>query len=132
MTAAPTFRSVRDAVVQVWRDCAMTTMFCNPGSTEIPLLADLSDDIDFVLGLHEASVVGLATGAALARESPQLVVLHTTAGLGNAVGALATARVNRAPLVVVVGGANVDIKARCSAPPTARRPWRRRRSRRST
>jgi vanillin dehydrogenase len=31
------------------------------------------------------------------------VLLHTTAGLGNAVGALATARVNRAPLVVLVG-----------------------------
>ena len=29
--------------------------------------------------------------------------LHTTAGLGNAVGALATARTNRVPLVVVVG-----------------------------
>ena len=29
--------------------------------------------------------------------------LHTTAGLGNAVGALATARTNRAPLVVIVG-----------------------------
>ena len=103
MAPASTSRSVRDAVVQVWRDCAMTTMFSNPGSTEIPLLAGLPDDIDFVLGLHEASVVGLATGAALARESPQLVVLHTTAGLGNAVGALATARVNRGPLVVVVG-----------------------------
>ena len=34
---------------------------------------------------------------------PALVLLHTTAGLGNAVGALATARVNRAPLVVLVG-----------------------------
>ena len=30
-------------------------------------------------------------------------MVHTTAGLGNAVGALATARVNRAPLVVLVG-----------------------------
>ena len=103
VTAGALSRTVRDAVVQVWRDCAMTTMFSNPGSTEIPLLAGLPDDIDFVLGLHEASVVGLATGAALASGSPQLVVLHTTAGLGNAVGALATARTNRAPLVVVVG-----------------------------
>ena len=96
-------RTVRDAVVQVWRDCAMTTMYCNPGSTEIPLLADLPDDIAFVLGLHEGTVVGLASGAALATGRPQLVVLHTTAGLGNAVGALATARVTRTPLVVVVG-----------------------------
>ena len=31
------------------------------------------------------------------------MLLHTTAGLGNAVAGLATARVNRAPLVVVVG-----------------------------
>jgi benzoylformate decarboxylase len=48
-------------------------------------------------------VVGIATGWAIANERPALVNLHTTAGLGNAVGALATARVNRAPLVVVVG-----------------------------
>src|SRR5207342_3379883 len=42
-------------------------------------------------------------GWAIARREPALVILHTTAGLGNAVAALATARVNRAPLVVVVG-----------------------------
>jgi benzoylformate decarboxylase len=56
-----------------------------------------------VLGLHESSVVGMATGWAIGRGEPALAILHTTAGLGNAVGALATARVNRAPLVVLVG-----------------------------
>jgi benzoylformate decarboxylase len=61
------------------------------------LLADLPADLRFFLALHEGSVVGAATGWALAREQPALVLLHTTAGLGNAVGALATARVNRAP-----------------------------------
>ena len=45
----------------------------------------------------------MATGWAIGRDEPALVLLHTTAGLGNAVGALATARVNRAPLVVLVG-----------------------------
>ena len=45
----------------------------------------------------------MATGWAIGRGEPALAILHTTAGLGNAVGALATARVNRAPLVVVVG-----------------------------
>jgi benzoylformate decarboxylase len=45
----------------------------------------------------------MATGHAIATGRPAFVLLHTTAGLGNAVGALATARVNRAPLVVVVG-----------------------------
>ena len=48
-------------------------------------------------------MVGIATGYATARERPALVNLHTTAGLGNAVGALATARANRVPLVVIVG-----------------------------
>jgi benzoylformate decarboxylase len=78
-------------------------MFANPGSTEVPFLSGLPDDLEFVLALHEASVVGIATGWAIAREEPALALLHTTAGLGNAVGALATARVNRAPLVVLVG-----------------------------
>ena len=45
----------------------------------------------------------MATGWAIGRGEPAFVLLHTTAGLGNAVGALATARVNRAPLVVLVG-----------------------------
>jgi benzoylformate decarboxylase len=69
----------------------------------VPLLVGLPDDLRFVLALHEASVVGLATGFALGRGDAALAVLHTTAGLGNAVGALATARVNRVPLVVLVG-----------------------------
>jgi benzoylformate decarboxylase len=95
--------TVRDATLNVLRQCGMERIFANPGSTEIAFLTDLPDDLEFVLGLHEGSVVGLATGHAIATGRPAFVNLHTTAGLGNAVGALATARVNRAPLVVVVG-----------------------------
>ena len=95
--------TVRDATLDVLRQCGMNRMFANPGSTEVPFLTDLPDDLAFVLGLHEGTVVGMATGYAIAAGKPALVVLHTTAGLGNAVGALATARVNRAPLVVLVG-----------------------------
>lgn len=96
-------QTVRDATVDVLREHDLTTVFANPGSTEVPFLAGLPGDLRFVLALHEGSVVGAATGFALARERPALALLHTTAGLGNAVGALATARVNRAPLVVLVG-----------------------------
>ena len=92
-----------DRVFDVLRRRGLTTLFSNPGSTEVPFLAGLPDDLRFVLALHEGSVVGLATGYALGRGEPALALLHTTAGLGNAVGAIATARVNRAPLVVVVG-----------------------------
>ena len=95
--------TVRDAVFEVLRRRGLTTIFANPGSTEIPFLTGLPDDLRFVLALHEGSVVGMATGWALGRSEPAFALLHTTAGLGNAVAALATARVNKAPLVVLVG-----------------------------
>jgi benzoylformate decarboxylase len=97
---APT---VRDATLDVLRELGLTTIFSNPGSTEISFLTDLPDDFRFVLGLHEGSVVGMASGFAIGRGEPAFALLHTTAGLGNAVSALATARVNRAPLVVMIG-----------------------------
>lgn len=100
-TLAPA--TVRDAVIDVLRERGLTTLFANPGSTEVPFLAGIPRDLEFVLALHEASVVGIATGYAIGKSEPALALLHTTAGLGNAVGALATARVNRAPLVVLVG-----------------------------
>ena len=96
-------RTVRDATFDLLRRRGLTRMFANPGSTEIPFLSGLPDDLEFVLALHEGSVIGLATGYAIGRNEPSLALLHTTAGLGNAVGAIATARVNRAPVVIVVG-----------------------------
>jgi benzoylformate decarboxylase len=94
---------VRDAAFDVLREHDLTTLFANPGSTEIELLSDLPGDLRFVLGLHESSVVGMATGWAIGRGEPALAILHTTPGLGNAVSAIATARVNRVPLVILVG-----------------------------
>jgi len=94
---------VREATFDVLRTLGLTTIFSNPGSTEVPFLVGLPDDLRFVLALHEGSVVGMATGFALGRGEPAFALLHTTAGLGHAVSALATARVNRAPLVVMVG-----------------------------
>jgi benzoylformate decarboxylase len=96
-------RTVRDATFDVLRERGLTTIFGNPGSTEVPFLSKFPEDLRFVLALHEGAVIGLATGWAIGRGEPAFALLHTTAGLGNAVGALATARVNRAPLVVLVG-----------------------------
>jgi benzoylformate decarboxylase len=95
--------TVRDAALDVMRRFGMTTIFGNPGSTEITFLTDLPGDFEFVLALHEGSVVGIATGYALARGLPAFVNLHTAPGLGNAVNAIANARDSRAPLVIVVG-----------------------------
>ena len=95
--------TVRDATFAVMRRLGLTTIFGNPGSTEVSFLVDLPDDIRFVLGLHEGSVVGMASGYAIGRGAPAFVNLHTAPGLGNAVNAIANARDCRAPLVVVVG-----------------------------
>ncbi len=94
---------MRDAVFDVMRRFGLCTIFGNPGSTEVPFLAGLPPDIHFVLGLHEGSVVGMATGWAIARGRPALVNLHTAAGLGNAINAIVNARDCRAPLIVLVG-----------------------------
>jgi benzoylformate decarboxylase len=96
-------RTVRDATFDLLRRLELTPIFSNPGSTEVPFLTGLPDDLPFVLGLHEGAVVGLASGYALGRRRPSFALLHTTAGLGNAVNAISTARVNRTPLVIAVG-----------------------------
>ena len=95
--------TVRDATFDVLRRLELTTIFSNPGSTEVPFLAGLPEDLRFMLALHEGSVVGMAAGYALGTGRPALALVHSTPGLGNAVAALATARLNRAPLVVIVG-----------------------------
>src|SRR5215208_4350894 len=78
----------------------MTTMFGNPGSTELPMLHDFPEDFRYVLGLQEAVVVGMADGYAQASGKPTLVNLHTAPGVGNAMGAIFNAQANKSPLVI--------------------------------
>lgn len=95
----------RDVLLEVLRTEGVTHLFGNPGSTELPLIDALADadDLHYVLGLQEATVVGMADGYAQATGRPAFVNLHTSAGLGNAIGNLTNARANRAPLVVTAG-----------------------------
>ena len=58
--------TVREATFDLFRAHGMTTMFGNPGSTELPMLADFPSDFRYVLGLQEAVVVGMADGYAQA------------------------------------------------------------------
>ena len=95
--------SVRDASYDLLRAHGMTTVFGNPGSTELPFLSAFPSDFRYVLGLQEAIVVGMADGYAQASGRPTLVNLHTAPGVGNAMGALFNARENKSPLVVTAG-----------------------------
>ena len=95
--------SVREATFELLRAHGMTTIFGNPGSTELPMLADFPDDFTYVLGLQELVVVGMADGFAQATGRPTHVNLHTAPGVGNAVGGIFNAQANKSPLVITAG-----------------------------
>jgi len=95
--------SVRHATLDLLRAFGIRKVFGNPGSTELPFLSDWPDDIDYVLGLQEASVVGMADGYAQATRNAGFVNLHSAAGVGNALGNIYTAHRNQTPLVITAG-----------------------------
>src|SRR5438034_8408805 len=95
--------SVREATFELFRAHGMTTIFGNPGSTELPMLADYPEDFSYVLGLQELVVVGMADGYAQASGRPTMVNLHTAPGVGNAMGGIFNAQANKAPLVITAG-----------------------------
>src|SRR5215813_3485213 len=102
MNAKPT-TTVRDAVLQLLRSFGTTTIFGNPGSTELPLYRAFPNDFRYVLGLQEGVVVGMADGYAQATRSAAFVNLHSAAGVGHAMGNIFTAYRNRTPLVIAAG-----------------------------
>jgi benzoylformate decarboxylase len=95
--------TVRDAVLSFLREAGITTIFGNPGSTELPLVRHFPSDFRYVLGLQESVVVGMADGFAQATGRAAFVNLHSAAGVGHAMGNIFTAHKNRTPLVVTAG-----------------------------
>jgi len=95
--------SVKQATLDLLRAFGIRKVFGNPGSTELPFLSDWPDDIDYVLGLQEASVIGMADGYAQATRNAGFVNLHSAAGVGNALGNIYTAHRNQTPLVITAG-----------------------------
>jgi len=95
--------SVKQATLDLLRAFGIRKVFGNPGSTELPFLSDWPDDIDYVLGLQEASVIGMADGYAQATRNAAFVNLHSAAGVGNALGNIYTAHRNQTPMVITAG-----------------------------
>ena len=117
--------TVKDATFNLLRAFGIKKVFGNPGSTELPFLADWPDDIDYVLGLQEASCIGMADGYAQATRNAGFVNLHSGAGVGNALGNIYTAHRNQTPLVITAGQQHAR-SCRCrpssspSVPPNSR------------
>ena len=99
-SATPT---VQEAVLQFLRDTGMTTVFGNPGSTELPMFRTWPDEFRYVLGLQEAAVVSMADGYAQVTRNAACINLHSAAGTGHALGAIYTAWKNNTPLVITSG-----------------------------
>jgi benzoylformate decarboxylase len=95
--------SVREAVFGLLRELGLTTIFGNPGSTELPMYRDFPADFRYVLALQESVAVAMADGFAQARRGAALVNLHSAIGVGHAMGSLFTAYRNQAPLLVTAG-----------------------------
>ncbi len=96
-------RSVRDATLDLLRELGLTTIFSNPSHTEMKLFESWPDDFRFVMGLQEASVVGMADGYAQATGKPSLVMINGGPGLGNAMGSVYTAASAHTPMVILGG-----------------------------
>src|SRR5258706_5273592 len=94
---------VRTAVLELLRAFGMTSIFGNPGSTELPLFREFPDDFRYVLGLQEAVVVGMADGYAQATHNAAFVNLHSAAGVGHPAGDNFHPLTNRTPLVLTPG-----------------------------
>ena len=99
----PSTSTVHSVTYDLLRKLGLTTVFGNPGSTEQTFLANFPDDFTYILGLQEASVLAMADGFAQATERPALVNLHSSPGVGNALGNLVAAAHGNTPLIITSG-----------------------------
>lgn len=95
-------------------DLGVEVVFGNPGSTELPLVDAFArqDRVAFVLGLHEAAVLGMADGYAQQGDRLAVVNLHVQPGLANGLAGVLNAERARVPILVTVGQQVTALKDR--------------------
>ncbi len=89
-----------DIFSETLRGLSLLPIFGNPGTTELSSLRHLDD---YVLTLLDGLSVGMADGFSQFSGNPSLVNLHSIPGLGNSMGFIYTAKINRTPLIVTAG-----------------------------
>ena len=104
-----TQKTGRFAIIEQFLADGMDTMFGNPGTVEQGFLDAVSDypQMKYILTLQESVAVTMADGYARATKKPALVQIHSTPGLGNAIGAIYQANRGHAPLVIIGGDAGI-------------------------
>lgn len=91
----------------------ITYIFGNPGTVEQGFLDALWEypDLKYILTLQETIAVLIADGYARASQKPTVVQIHSTPGLGNAIGAIYQAKRGHSPLVVIGGDAGIQYQS---------------------
>src|SRR6185295_7462345 len=95
----------RSAFLALLKDEGVTTLFGNPGTTELPIMHALAEhpDLGYVLGLQESVVIAMADGFTRASGKLTSCNVHVAPGLGNAIGAIYTAMMSGTPMIVTAG-----------------------------
>ncbi|MFZ2491166.1 MAG: thiamine pyrophosphate-binding protein [Thermoanaerobaculia bacterium] len=108
-SGVPAGKTGRHAIIEQFLADGMNVMFGNPGTVEQGFLDAMADypEMKYVLTLQESVTVLVGDGYARATQKPTLVQIHSTPGLGNAIGALYQAMRGHAPLVVIGGDAGI-------------------------
>ena len=102
-----------EAILRQFLANGIDHMFGNPGTVEQGFLDALSDvpEMKYILTLQESIAVLCADGYARSRFKPALVQIHSSPGLGNAIGNLYQAMKGQAPLVVIGGDSGIKYQA---------------------
>lgn len=108
-----TQKTGRFAILEQFLADGINHMFGNPGTVEQGFLDALAEypELKYILTLQESVAVMTADGYARATKKPALVQIHSTPGLGNAIGALYQAKRGHAPLVVIGGDSGIKYMA---------------------
>jgi len=102
-----------EAILRQFLANGIDHMFGNPGTVEQGFLDALADvpAMRYILTLQESIAVLCADGYARSSFRPALVQIHSSPGLGNAIGNLYQAFKGQSPLVVIGGDAGIKYQA---------------------
>lgn len=113
----PPGREVRDMtggeiLAEFLLDWQVPYVFGLGGSEEVGFLDALVDrvQLQYVQGLHEASVMAMADGYARASGGPAFMNVHSVAGTAHALGPMSNTFKDRIPVVVVAGRQDMRIR----------------------
>jgi benzoylformate decarboxylase len=111
--AAARTRTGRYAILEQFVADGVSHIFGNPGTVEQGFLDALGDfpSLHYVLTLQETVAILAADGYARAAKKPAIAQIHSSPGLGNAIGAIYQAQRGHAPIVVIGGDAGIKYQA---------------------